>query len=221
MTHHVPTYHAWMQDADLRAATASELLSTEEEYEMQANWRMDNDKLTFIICSPPSPKHDKAYTCKPGLYDNPETMIGDINLFLSIDYEEENDDTADDCHRIIGEIELMIAKGESRRKGFGKVAIQIFISYVLSDWDNIAKEFVLERRNQLGSDPQLSFLRAKINQTNTGSIHLFESLGFRRTKGGVNYFGEVELRWQCGAKNRQIVSDWEHYDVIRYGDPSM
>ena len=29
----------------------------------------------------------------------------------------------------------------------------------------------------------------------TGSIALFEGLNFKQTASGVNYFGEVELRW--------------------------
>jgi hypothetical protein len=46
---HVPTYHAWMQDAAILEATASEPLSLEEEYAMCASWRDDADKCTFIV----------------------------------------------------------------------------------------------------------------------------------------------------------------------------
>ena len=38
---HVARYHAWMQDPWLREMTASEPLSLDEEYAMQASWRDD------------------------------------------------------------------------------------------------------------------------------------------------------------------------------------
>ncbi|KAK6052960.1 hypothetical protein COOONC_09536 [Cooperia oncophora] len=48
---HVPNYHKWMEDDEIRRLTGSERLSLDEEYEMQRNWRVDDDKLTFIILS--------------------------------------------------------------------------------------------------------------------------------------------------------------------------
>ena len=41
-------FHDWMSSEDLLRLTASEPLSLEEEYEMQKNWRNDNDS-EYII----------------------------------------------------------------------------------------------------------------------------------------------------------------------------
>ena len=39
----VGRYHGWMQSAELRAQTASEPLTLEQEYEMQKKWMSDSD----------------------------------------------------------------------------------------------------------------------------------------------------------------------------------
>ena len=46
---YVTRYHAWMQDDDLLALTASERLTLDEEVENQRSWRDDAKKLTFIV----------------------------------------------------------------------------------------------------------------------------------------------------------------------------
>lgn len=40
---HVPKYHNWMEDEELRQQTASERLSLDEEFKMQESWRNDSD----------------------------------------------------------------------------------------------------------------------------------------------------------------------------------
>ena len=78
------------------------------------------------------------------------------------------------------------------------MALRGFMGYIHSHWDEVAAEF--------GSAPsagrKLSYLRVKINEENTGSIRLFEGLGFEKTGDGkANFFGEVELRRKdCGTR---------------------
>ena len=45
----VPVYHAWMADEALRAATASERLTLDEEFAAQREWARDPAKQTFIV----------------------------------------------------------------------------------------------------------------------------------------------------------------------------
>lgn len=105
---HVPRYHDWMKSEDLQRLTASEPLSLEEEYEMQKNWRNDDDKCTFIVINKEK-------------YNGPDTdidaMVGDVNLFFG----DESDGA--------GEINMMIADDSVRRKGFGTEALFLMIRY--------------------------------------------------------------------------------------------
>ncbi|KAK5112960.1 hypothetical protein LTR62_003782 [Meristemomyces frigidus] len=223
-THHVPTYHDWMSDPALQTATASEPLTLEEEYSMQISWREDNDKLTFIICLPLASRPSTSQNPQPtpslqaGIDDGPERMIGDINLFLfpfEADGEDDRDETASELPRndagVIGEIELMIGRRDLQRKGFGRAALLTFLDHILENWGaiyteyrpdpghdrTVAKTFSAERGKGV---MQLAYLRAKIQESNVGSIALFESVGFVRTSARANYFGEVELR--LGAPER-------------------
>ena len=191
---HVPTYHAWMEDEAVRAATASERLTLEEEYENQESWRSSGDKLTFIVCRPRRVDGDSSSTSSTssavvaGVDDAPGQMVGDINFFLT-PYEEE-DGTE---NGFAGEVDVMIAALDDRGKGYGRAAVTAFLHYILQR----QRAAILAEASSASSASSFSStvlrqLVVKIQATNAASIGLFKSLGFVQ-RGGVNYFGEVEL----------------------------
>ena len=82
---------------------------------MQRSWRGDHDKLTFIgclSCEPGVEKREQEQSVISRRDDAMDRMIGDVNLFLSRADEDE-----EGC---IGELELMIAPKDARRKGYGR-----------------------------------------------------------------------------------------------------
>jgi|EP00505_MAST-04D_sp_SCG-Rhode-Island_P002554 RimJ/RimL family protein N-acetyltransferase len=103
---YVAGYHAWMQDEYLQQMTASEPLSLEEEYSMQASWRDDETKCTFIVL-------DRTDGDKP---------VGDVNLY----YHDSDEPT-------VGEIEVMIAEPSGRRKGLATEALHLFMHYAIDE----------------------------------------------------------------------------------------
>ncbi|EJD73669.1 acetyltransferase, variant [Loa loa] len=100
---HVAKYHTWMEDEELRRLTASERLSLEEEYEMQARWHEDEDKCTFIVL---------ARDLIDSGADEIAGMVGDVNIFI-------NGST--------GELTTMIAESKWRRKGLGEEAVRMML----------------------------------------------------------------------------------------------
>lgn len=120
-------------------------------------------------------------------------MLGDVNLFLTPDTESQMEPLLPSAPNapayIIGELEIMIAVPSARRRGHARAALRSFILYIKRNLDAILAEYA----GPTGGETVLSYLRVKIDGENRGSIALFEGLGFRRL-GGVNYFGEVELR---------------------------
>ncbi|KAI5805376.1 GNAT domain-containing protein [Peziza echinospora] len=214
--HHVPTYHQWMEDPHLRTATASEMLSLEEEYNMQRDWRQDADKLTFLAAFPPPIKStsEPRDVIVAGVDDAPERMFGDVNLFFFEGSEDEDDDdevedednggrhessstcSASARRQITGEVELMIAPKAHRGHGLGKATLLLFLAYVLRNRIAVVSGLPISNPANLlpSSDPPtLTNLRAKINQNNPASLHLFQSVGFRKKSHKTNYFGEFDL----------------------------
>ncbi|KAF2452480.1 GNAT domain-containing protein [Lineolata rhizophorae] len=185
-THHVSTYHEWMQDEALRTATASEPLTLAQEHAMQRSWRHDADKLTFIAClplassSPPSGPTSSSpappMVIRPAIDDAPARMLGDVNLFLSIEDSDSGSDTevehgradaldpaptetpmaapgpASDASvvRLVGEVELMIAVPAQQRAGRGRAALRAFVAYVLGEREGMAAEWVRGQRRGRG-----------------------------------------------------------------------
>ncbi|KIH88353.1 DNA polymerase subunit delta-2 [Sporothrix brasiliensis 5110] len=191
---HVPTYHDWMEDEAVRAATASDRLTLEEEFENQASWRAAADKLTFILCQPATGREGSIVA---GVDDAPDRMVGDINFFLTpFEADEDEDDESgkiqeDEAGSALfsGEVDVMIARPEHRRQGFGRSAVTAFLHYILQS----KRDAILaEAADATTPAPRLKQLVVKIQASNLASISLFTSLGFEQ-KGGVNYFGEVEL----------------------------
>ncbi|KAI2621560.1 acetyltransferase domain-containing protein [Xylaria nigripes] len=169
--HHVERYHEWMQNVALREATASDLLSLDEEYENQQSWRTSHDKLTFIVCQPaikgpidaaPAPiaaedshgANEGTLRIHAGEDDTPARMIGDINLFLTADDNNGNDgeNEAENKERgcggrestwydVKGEIDIMIAVPEHRRQGLGEAAVSAFLRFLAENIGAIMSEY--------------------------------------------------------------------------------
>ena len=137
---HVPKYNQWMKNPNLQYLTGSEPLSLDEEFQMMDNWLSDPNKCTFIILDKQSFKSSD---------NQKESMIGDINLFLSIEDKSIN-----------AEIEIMIAEESHRGLGKGKEAV---LSMIRFGTEIIGiKRFV-----------------AKIKYNNNSSQHLFTKFGFK------------------------------------------
>ncbi|KAH8407964.1 hypothetical protein KR222_005411 [Zaprionus bogoriensis] len=162
---HVPKYHEWMSSAALRALTASEELTLEEEYEMQRSWRQDADKLTFIVLCAQTYARTK---------DEIAAMVGDTNLFLRSEEQDEEEQVEEQQAQLVAEAEIMIAAPEARGKGLGREAMLLMLKY---------------------AQAQLPIARfeAKIDMDNAISLRLFESFQFEELR-RVEVFHEVTLQ---------------------------
>jgi len=150
---------------------------------MQRSWRTDADKLTFIVCRP----DDNKPTARDGRLD-PDSMVGDVNLFISITEDDAEGDI------LVGELELMIAEQSEQRKGYGRAALVAFLEYIRRHEKDILREYQLAQASDNVQLSKFDSLAVKIGQTNHRSIALFEGLGFCKTSASPSYFGEYELR---------------------------
>jgi hypothetical protein len=203
--HHVPQYHKWMSSSELRALTASDELTLEEEFANQESWREDPSKLTFISADATAwnaksdsggttSKHDSGQEEVWGLVDDDSTVIrGDVNMFFHEDEEDEEG--------VLGEVNIMVAEPITRGRGFGKRVLFMFLWYVLIYRISLLEEYHGARA---GKGPKLSGFVAKIDKDNLVSIKMFESVGFCRVREEANYFGEVELRLDVGLAGEKI-----------------
>eukprot|EP01031_Cornospumella_fuschlensis_P031434 gene31434-37992_t len=109
-------------------------------------------------------------------------MVGDVNLFLSRSDEDE----------IVGEVDIMIAEKDFHRTGCGREAVMLMMWYA-------------KRKLSVTS------LFAKINESNTSSRKLFESLGFKEAN-YVAAFQEYEYRFDLQSSD--AVESWGSEDII-------
>lgn len=138
---HIPRYHLWMSSEALQASTASEPLSLEEEHDMCASWRTDQDKYTWIIhaCPPPAAKpvggvtsaspSPSASVTSASLAQLEPHMAGDVNLFLSLD-EALGDDGETVVRTVLqAEVEVMVAEASKRRQNLATAAVEAALAY--------------------------------------------------------------------------------------------
>ncbi|GAA5934304.1 hypothetical protein JCM3775_006964 [Rhodotorula graminis] len=217
---HVPRYHEWMEDDEVREQTASERLTHDEEFDMQKSWRLDADKLTFIVHlrsdSAPPPSSDPAAFL--AAHNDTSRMIGDVNLFLHdasppsspspLSPSPSSSPSADPALSTTprrAELEIMLPPSSSSlyrpRSGLALLTLQLFLSYASRALDLAPSSFF-----------------ARIGFDNAPSLGLFAKLGFVEGK-RVEVFREVEMRWNAGngdAEGRRW--PWERDHAWRYDE---
>lgn len=183
---HVEKYHEWMQDPKLLEATGSEPLSMEEEIQMQQSWREDAEKVTFIVLAKDACdwREDES-TDGDFVVRNLNTMVGDVNLFLSdeeddecVDHQAEppqqsKNDGDDEKRQKQAELDIMIAEEAYQKQGLGREASCLMMLYG-------AKNLGIRR------------FFCKINEDNQASRALFQKLGFEQCD-YAECFKQVEL----------------------------
>lgn len=106
-----------------------------------------------------------------------EAMVGDVNLYMN-----------DPEDPLFAEIEIMIAEPKSRGKGLGKEAVIMMMAFATEN---------------LG----IHTFRAKIGESNQGSLALFHKLGFQDSS-----FSEAFKEWTLELPVTKSKRDeWQHY----------
>jgi methionyl-tRNA synthetase len=198
----------------------------EEEYENQQSWRTSHDKLTFIVCEPLSGEENNENVqrrhIKAQVDDSPDKMRGDVNYFLHLD--DDDDEEADEAAqprdnstiRLLGEVDVMIANTQHRGRGTGEAAVRSLLTYIRRSLPEILKEYARGANLAADKTPALVGLMVKIKQENAGSRALFKKLGFRQ-EGEANYFGEVKMVMDRRAFEREDLAEGLEYRELEYG----
>jgi RimJ/RimL family protein N-acetyltransferase len=196
---HVQKYHDWMLNPKLLEATASEPLSLQEEYENQESWRDDPEKCTFIVLAKEACSENDVTVAENEKFvkDNLHAMTGDVNLFLSDEDEETDDDGSDqekeqpsrhNAEDIIprrqAEVDIMIVETAYRRNGLGTEAVCLMMMYGATHL-NITRFF------------------CKIHEDNTASLTLFRKLGFQQCAYAA-CFQEIELEIKRESSDEMV-----------------
>ena len=217
-----------MKDPYLLEMTASEPLSMEEEVKMQQTWKDDEMKCTFIILSRENcgnvlddgsirleNTRDGEDVMEEFVTNNLDAMVGDVNLFLSQEEEDEKKDT------VQSEMDFMEAIEKYRREGVADVELDLFpseneeqeetsdqtsksktsqaeIDIMVADEKyrrkGIGKEAVCLMMEYAATDLGIRCITAKIKDANDASKQLFEKcLGFTEQK-YVDCFKEYDYR---------------------------
>jgi RimJ/RimL family protein N-acetyltransferase len=196
-----------MQNESLLAATASEPLSIDEEYEMQQSWRDDPEKCTFIVLTREKVDGrllEQLIAADDGsnnegagalffIEATTHAMIGDVNLFLSDDYEDSDSDSSAALNvaqqqptQKQAEIDIMVADPDYRRQGIGREATVLMMWYCAT-------------RLPVG----LRRVFCKINESNSGSLALFNGMGFSQCA-FAECFRECELELRRNTNDELI-----------------
>jgi len=153
---HLPTYHEWMQDAALRAATATEEMSAAEEAAAQAAWVTDAAKLSFILFD------RAALAAAGGGAREAAGMVGDVNVFLLPDGD--------------AEVSVMVAVPAARRRGLAAEAVAAATAFAAARLG--ARSFVAKVADD--NAPSLALFTTRLGYVEARRVPAFAEVHLRR-----------------------------------------